>query len=193
MGTLLTADTRQRTEGGGPKPAGGGPRASVPRRSIRSRPERLSRVRAKSNDLILFTTQLAIMLDSGVILSDALDAIAEQAADARFKAIILDLSERVKGGEPSPRRLSCYPCIVQLHVHQHGPGLGSFRPDGRDAHRAHGLPELRGRHPQADPQRHDVPVHHGPHGHRGDGHPDVLRPAAVHADLRRPRGSRCRS
>jgi type IV pilus assembly protein PilC len=67
-------------------------------------------VRAKSNDLILFTTQLAIMLDSGVILSDALDAIAEQAADVRFKAVILDLSERVKGGEPFSKALSCYPC-----------------------------------------------------------------------------------
>jgi type IV pilus assembly protein PilC len=75
-----------------------------------ARPERLSRVRAKSNDLILFTTQLAIMLDSGVILSDALDAIAEQAADARFKAVIVDLSERVKGGEPFSKALSCYPC-----------------------------------------------------------------------------------
>jgi type IV pilus assembly protein PilC len=71
--------------------------------------ERLSRVRAKSGDLILFTTQLAIMLDSGVILSDALDAIAEQAADSRFKAIIQDLSARVKGGDTFSRALSCYP------------------------------------------------------------------------------------
>ena len=73
-------------------------------------PERLCKFRAKSNDLILFTTQLAIMLDSGVILSDALDAIAEQAADAKFKAIILDISERVKGGETFSKAISCYPC-----------------------------------------------------------------------------------
>ncbi|MEN6578130.1 MAG: type II secretion system F family protein, partial [Phycisphaerales bacterium] len=71
--------------------------------------ERLHRVRAKSGDLILFTTQLAVMLDSGVILSDALDAIAEQAADARFKAAILDLSERVKGGDTFSKALACYP------------------------------------------------------------------------------------
>jgi type IV pilus assembly protein PilC len=75
-----------------------------------ARSERWSKVRAKPNDLILFSTQLAIMLDSGVILSDALDAIAEQAADARFKAVILDLSERVKGGEPFSKALSGYPC-----------------------------------------------------------------------------------
>jgi type IV pilus assembly protein PilC len=71
--------------------------------------ERLYRVRVKSGDLILFTTQLAIMLDSGVILSDALDAIAEQAADTKFKAIILDISERVKGGDTFSKALSCYP------------------------------------------------------------------------------------
>ncbi len=72
-------------------------------------PERLRKVRAKSSDLILFATQLSVMLDSGVIISDALDAIAEQAADARFKAILLDLSARVKGGDTFSKALSCYP------------------------------------------------------------------------------------
>ena len=80
-----------------------------PPSAVRRSPERLCKFRAKSNDLILFTTQLAIMLDSGVILSDALDAIAEQAADAKFKAIILDISERVKGGETFSKAISCYP------------------------------------------------------------------------------------
>jgi len=73
--------------------------------------ERLYRARIKSADLILFATQLAVMLDSGVILSDALDAIAEQAADARFKAIILDISEKVKGGDTFSKSLSYYPHI----------------------------------------------------------------------------------
>jgi len=73
--------------------------------------EHLYKARAKSTDLILFTTQLAVMLDSGVVLSDALDAIAEQAGDARFKAIILDMSERVKGGDTFSRALACYPNI----------------------------------------------------------------------------------
>ena len=71
--------------------------------------ERLYRVRVGSGDLILFATQLAVMLDSGVVLSDALDAIAEQAGDARFQAIILDLSKRVKNGDTFSKALSCYP------------------------------------------------------------------------------------
>jgi len=71
--------------------------------------ERLYKTRAKSADLILFTTQLAVMLDSGVVLSDALDAIAEQAGDVRFKAVILDIAKRVKGGEMLSKTLSLYP------------------------------------------------------------------------------------
>ncbi len=71
----------------------------------------LARVRVRTSDLILFTTQLSVMLDSGVILSDALDAIAAQAPDARFQAVILDLSERVKSGEPFSLALSYYPHI----------------------------------------------------------------------------------
>jgi len=73
--------------------------------------ERLYQARVKSADLILFATQLSVMLDSGVVLSDALDAIAEQAGDVRFKAIILDVSERVKGGDTFSRGLSYYPHI----------------------------------------------------------------------------------
>ena len=73
--------------------------------------ERLYKAKVKSTDLILFTTQLAVMLDSGVVLSDALDAIAEQAGDARFKAIILDISERVKGGDNFSKALAYYPGI----------------------------------------------------------------------------------
>ncbi len=73
--------------------------------------EHLYKTRIKSTDLILFSTQLAVMLDSGVILSDALDAIAEQAGDARFKAIILDVSERVKSGDTFSRALAYYPRI----------------------------------------------------------------------------------
>jgi type IV pilus assembly protein PilC len=71
--------------------------------------EHLHTVRVKTGDLILFTTQLAVMLDSGVILSDALDAIAEQAGDVRFKTVILDVSQRVKSGDTFSKALGSYP------------------------------------------------------------------------------------
>ncbi|MBP7049547.1 MAG: type II secretion system F family protein [Phycisphaerae bacterium] len=110
MSTLLTQMQQTRTDSSATHDAGVQRGAATPRAS-RATPsqERLYRVRAKSGDLILFTTQLAVMLDSGVILSDALDAIAEQAADVRFKAAILDISEHVKGGDTFSKALGYYP------------------------------------------------------------------------------------
>jgi type IV pilus assembly protein PilC len=73
--------------------------------------ERLYNAKVKSAELILFTTELSVMLDSGVVLSDALDAIAEQADNAAFKAIIMDIAGKVKGGENFSRVLTGYPRI----------------------------------------------------------------------------------
>jgi len=68
-------------------------------------------IKVKSDDLIMFVTQLSVMLDSGVILSDALDAIIEQIENASFKSVLEDLSEIVKSGENFSRALGVYPKI----------------------------------------------------------------------------------
>jgi type IV pilus assembly protein PilC len=72
---------------------------------------RLSRAKVKHAELILFTTELSVMLDSGVVLSDALDAIAEQAEHGRFKMIIMEVADKVKGGETLSKALSGYPKV----------------------------------------------------------------------------------
>ncbi len=51
------------------------------------------------------------MLDSGVVLSDALDAIAEQAEPGAFRHIILHVGESVKAGENFSKALAAYPKI----------------------------------------------------------------------------------
>jgi type IV pilus assembly protein PilC len=111
--TQLLTETQDRQVESLTQPPGNGQRRHC--HSPATRPvewsERLYRARVKSGDLILFTTQLAVMLDSGVVLSDALDAIAEQAGDARFKSVILDISERVKSGDNFSKALSFYPRI----------------------------------------------------------------------------------
>ena len=71
----------------------------------------LCRSKVKQAELILFTTQLSVMLDSGVVLSDALDAIAEQAEYGTFKMVIMDVAEIVKNGDDFSRALSEYPKI----------------------------------------------------------------------------------
>ena len=74
-------------------------------------PQRLYSANVKQVELILFTTQLAVMLDSGVVLSDALDAIAEQGEDGTLKMIIMDVAETVKSGENFSKALASYPKV----------------------------------------------------------------------------------
>jgi type IV pilus assembly protein PilC len=72
---------------------------------------RLHSAKVKQSELILFTTQLSVMLDSGVALSDALDAIAEQAEQGTFKMIIVEVSETIKSGEDFSKALLSYPRV----------------------------------------------------------------------------------
>jgi type IV pilus assembly protein PilC len=67
--------------------------------------------KVKQTELILFTTQLAVMLDSGVVLSDALDAVTEQAERGTFKTIITSVAETVRSGENFSRALAAYPRV----------------------------------------------------------------------------------
>ena len=67
--------------------------------------------KVKQAELILFTTQLSVMLDSGVVLSEALDAIAEQAEQGTLKMIIMDVAETVKSGENFSKALADYPKV----------------------------------------------------------------------------------
>lgn len=77
---------------------------------VAAHPE-LHRAKVKPAELILFTTQLSVMLESGVVLSDALDAIAEQAEHGIFRTIIMDIAERVKSGENFSKCIACYPRV----------------------------------------------------------------------------------
>ncbi|HEX42361.1 MAG TPA: type II secretion system F family protein [Phycisphaerales bacterium] len=74
-------------------------------------PSELRHSKVKPAELIPFVTQLAVMLDSGVILSEALDAIAEQAAEGTFRDIVLEITDTVKTGEPFSKALSRYPRV----------------------------------------------------------------------------------
>jgi len=73
--------------------------------------QQLCRAKIKQAELILFTTQLSVMLDSGVVLSDALDAIAKQTEYGTFKMIIMDVAETVKSGENFSKALAGYPKV----------------------------------------------------------------------------------
>jgi type IV pilus assembly protein PilC len=73
--------------------------------------DNLKNLKMKRSELIFFTTQLSVMLDSGVVLSDALDAIAGQSDEGAYKQIVGSIAEAVKGGEPFSKALLAYPRV----------------------------------------------------------------------------------
>jgi type IV pilus assembly protein PilC len=61
------------------------------------------------NDIIYFATQLAVMVDTGVPLPEALDAIADQSDHVGLKQLIGQLSSDVKGGVSFSAALGKHP------------------------------------------------------------------------------------
>ncbi len=55
-------------------------------------------IRMSRKDLIHIATQLAIMIDTGVTLSDALDCISTQAEKPNVKRIMQDICQEVQSG-----------------------------------------------------------------------------------------------
>jgi type IV pilus assembly protein PilC len=75
---------------------------------------KLSNLRVKQADLIGFATQLSVMIESGVVLSEALDSLAEQAQIGPFKTVMSDITKMVKSGENLSKALAVYPKVFDL-------------------------------------------------------------------------------
>jgi type IV pilus assembly protein PilC len=71
----------------------------------------VSNLKVKQSELILFTTQLSVMLESGVVLSDALEAIAQQMKPGTFKIILTDIAQTINSGESFSVALTPYPRV----------------------------------------------------------------------------------
>ncbi|PQO35033.1 type II secretion system F family protein [Bremerella cremea] len=65
--------------------------------------------RITRNDIIYMTSQLSVMVDTGINLSSALSGIASQEKNEALKKLILDLKKDVEGGEDFSLVLSRYP------------------------------------------------------------------------------------
>jgi type IV pilus assembly protein PilC len=85
------------------------PETVVANRNIVAAP--VSNLKVKQVELILFTTQLSVMLESGVVLSDALEAIAQQMRPGTFKIILTDIAETINSGESFSLALTPYPRV----------------------------------------------------------------------------------
>ena len=60
-------------------------------------------------DILNFTNQLAVMVRAGISLQDALESIAEQNDNLKFKAIIMDLKNRIEAGQSFSQALAEHP------------------------------------------------------------------------------------
>jgi type IV pilus assembly protein PilC len=65
--------------------------------------------RIKLSDIIFVTSQLAVMVETGINVSTALGSIAEQESNSALKTVLLDLRARVEAGEDLSSSLARHP------------------------------------------------------------------------------------
>jgi general secretion pathway protein F len=73
--------------------------------------ERYIRMGISTQELALTTRQLAILIMSGSVVSDALNVLAEGERNVRFKSILFGIKNKVAGGYSLSNALSDYPDI----------------------------------------------------------------------------------
>src|SRR5947207_1602211 len=65
--------------------------------------------RVRQADIIYTTSQLAVMVDTGITLSTALDSISQQEANPALRQVLIDLKSSVESGEDFSTALGRYP------------------------------------------------------------------------------------
>jgi type II secretory pathway component PulF len=72
-------------------------------------------------DILNFTNQLSIMIRAGISLLDALESIAEQCDNQKFKVIILDLKTQIEAGQSFSQALAEHPNVFSnLYINMVG-------------------------------------------------------------------------
>lgn len=78
----------------------------------------VSKAKVKIDDLVIFSRQLATMVDSGIPLVQALDVLVEQIQKPDFRAVIASLRDNIETGSSLSEALSHHPQIFsELFVH----------------------------------------------------------------------------
>ena len=70
-----------------------------------------TKLKVPQNDLLVFFRQMAVMLKSGVPLSQGLELLAENMTNKEFGACIFDISKKLNSGEELSSCLNSYPRI----------------------------------------------------------------------------------
>jgi type II secretory pathway component PulF len=70
-----------------------------------------SKVRIRPNELLFFTSQLALMVEVGTSLDDALRLIARQCTNAHFASLVLTMSRQIEEGRQLSDTMHAYPRV----------------------------------------------------------------------------------
>ena len=74
-----------------------------------------------SKDILNFTNQLAVMIKAGISLQEALESIASQVEKKKFKAILMDVKNRIEAGASFSQALSEHPAVFSnLYINMVG-------------------------------------------------------------------------
>ncbi|OGE19382.1 hypothetical protein A3J19_04120 [Candidatus Daviesbacteria bacterium RIFCSPLOWO2_02_FULL_41_8] len=96
--------------------------------------------RVSFTELVVVTRQLATMINSGLVLSEALDILEEQQANKTMKRALMEVSQNIKGGLTLAQSLSKFPDIFpHLYVNLIKAGETSGKLDSVLAQMADGL------------------------------------------------------
>lgn len=100
--------------------------------------------RVSFSELVIITRQLATMVSSGLVLSDAIDILAEQQTNKTLKKSLEEISQSIKGGLTLAQTLSKYPNIFpRLYVNLIKSGEASGKLDQVLTQMAEGLEKER--------------------------------------------------
>ena len=73
--------------------------------------------KVKLGNLAVFCRQFSTMVDAGVSLVRCLDVLSQQTGDPKLKKILMDIGERVEGGESLSRAMQRHPrCFSNLFI-----------------------------------------------------------------------------
>ena len=75
--------------------------------------------RVKSKDLMVFTRQLAVTLKAGLLLTESLDAVAENVDHPFLASTINQLRKEIEGGSDFSSALSKYPDVFPKDIYRY--------------------------------------------------------------------------
>lgn len=117
-GITATSVTKKKADGKGKKGKGGSSAPGAPvsvsnliRELDADVPDDLGKAKVKADDLMIFTRQLATMVDAGLPVDNALETLAEQATSDVFKIVLFSMLSEIRGGSRISEAIKKYPRI----------------------------------------------------------------------------------